>query len=146
MEQRLSVITVACTDVSAIKTFYEDTLGWTAVAGNRDLVFFKLNGFLISFCDRKLLTEFIGVGDGTSSFRGITFGYNVGSEEEVIRLFNTLRERNVDIIKAPTRPPFGGLFFYFRDIEGNIIEVACNDFVILDAEGNAVGHKNIDHL
>jgi hypothetical protein len=52
----------------------------------------------------------------------------------------------VNILKEPTEPPFGGLFFYFTDIEGNIIEVAYNPYVILDDDMNAIAHKPIDGL
>lgn len=37
-----------------------------------------------------------------------------------------------------------GLFFYFTDIEENILEVACNSFITLDQKNNAVDHKPID--
>jgi predicted enzyme related to lactoylglutathione lyase len=145
MEQRISVLTIGVDDLGAMKTFYGKVLGWTTVAENKDIAFFKLNGFLLSLCNRKMLADFIGVEHRGQGFRSLTIGYNVGSKEEVLELYDQLKDK-VKILKEPTEPPFGGLFFYFTDIEGNIIEVAQNSFVTLDKDKNAIDHKPIDHL
>lgn len=92
-----------------------------------------------------MLADFIGVSPKGVGFRSTTIGYNVSSREEVLLLFERLRDK-VTILKEPTEPPFGGLFFYFTDVEGNILEVAFNPFVILDKENNAVGHQPIDDM
>ena len=145
MEQRISVLTIGADDVMKMKSFYSRTLGWIPVAENDDIVFYNLNGFLLSICDRKMLADFIGVSPMGSGFRSTTIGYNVSSQEDVLRLFEELKEK-VKILKPPTEPPFGGLFFYFEDIEGNILEVAYNPYVILNKDNHAVGHKAIDNL
>jgi uncharacterized protein len=145
MEPRISVLTISAENLEAMKTFYGQVLGWKTVAENKDIVFYKLNGFLLSICERKMLADFIGIGADGSGFRSVTIGYNVPTEEEVLSLYNQLKDK-VQILKEPTTPPFGGLFFYFTDIEGNILEVACNSFITLDKENNAIDHKPIDHL
>lgn len=145
MEQRISVLTIAADDLTAMKNFYGQVLGWTTVAENKGIAFYKLNGFLLSLCDRKMLADFIGVDHNGQGFRSIIIGYNVDSKEEVLELYDQLKDK-VEILKEPTEPPFGGLFFYFTDIEGNIIEVAQNPFVMLDKDKNAIDHKSINHL
>lgn len=145
MEQRISVLTIGADDLDAMKIFYEQVVGWKAIAGNKDIAFYKLNGFLLSICNRKALADFIGVDHHGSGFRSITFGYNVETREEVLNLYNELKDK-VKILKAPAEPPFGGLFFYFADIEGNIIEIAQNPYITLDTFNNAIDHKAIDNL
>lgn len=145
MEQRISVLTIGADDLNAMKNFYGQVLGWKTVAENKDIAFYKLNGFLLSICDRKTLADFIGVDHKGQGFRPVTIGYNVESKEEVLKLYDQLKD-NVKILKEPTEPPFGGLFFYFEDVEGNILEVAQNSFVKLDNNKNAIDHKPIDHL
>lgn len=144
--QRLSILTIAADNLGAMKTFYEDKLGWKPVAENKDIIFYKMNGFLLSIGKRKELAEFIGIPASGDGFRAITFGYNVASEEDVLVIYGRLKSKGVKILKEPTVPPFGGLFFYFEDVEGNILEVACNRYVLLDEVLNAVGHKNISEL
>ncbi|MCC6683695.1 MAG: VOC family protein [Bacteroidia bacterium] len=145
MEQRISVLTIGADDLNAMKNFYEQVLGWMPVAGNKDIVFYKLNSFLLCICNRKALADFIGVDHHGAGFRPVTIGYNVESKEEVLKLYDQLRHK-VKILKEPTEPPFGGLFFYFADVEGNILEIAQNPFVTLDKNNNATDHKPINHL
>lgn len=145
MEQRVSVLTIGAEDLKAMKIFYEQVLGWTPVTGNKDIVFYKLNGFLLSICDKKILADFIGIDHQGEGFRSVTIGYNVESKEEVLKFYDQLKHK-VKILKVPTEPPFGGLFFYFSDIEGNIIEIAHNSFVTLDKEKNAIDHQPIENL
>lgn len=145
MEQRISVLTIGAADLKAMKRFYGEVLGWPTVAENKDIAFYKLNGFLLSICDRKTLADFIGVDHKGQGFRPVTIGYNVNSKEEVLEPYDQLKGK-VKILKEPTEPPFGGLFFYFADVEGNILEIAQNPFVTLDNNNNATDHQPIDHL
>lgn len=71
--------------------------------------------------------------------------YNVRTEQEVRDMYATLKSKGVKMLKEPTLLPIG-LFFYFEDVEGNIIEVAHNSYIPLDEDFNAVDHKPIDHL
>lgn len=146
MEQRLSVITIGANDLTVMRKFYEENLGWKPVAENKDIVFYKMNGFLFSIGKRKELAGFIGISPEGSGFRSVTFGYNVSTENEVRMLYTRLKNKGVKMLNEPTAPPFGGLFFYFEDIEGNILEIAYNTFIPLDKGNNAVGHQPIDHL
>lgn len=146
MEQRISVLTIGANDLTAMRNFYEEKLEWTPVAGNKDIVFYKMNGFLFSIGKRKKLADFIGINPEGSGFRAVTFGYNVPTEEEVRELYDQLKSKGVKVLNEPAEPPFGGLFFYFEDIEGNIIEIACNAFIPLDENNNAIDHKSINQL
>lgn len=146
MENRISVLTIGANNLPAMRDFYEKIVGWQPVAANKDIVFYKMNGFLFSIGKRKELADFIGIKPEGSGFRAVTFGYNVATNDEVNALFRQLNDKGVKILKAPTVPSFGGLFFYFEDIEGNIVEIATNPFIPLDEKNNAIDHKPIDHL
>ena len=113
---------------------------------NKDIVFYKMNGWLFSIGKRSDLATYIGISPEGSGFRSVTFGYNVFTENEVKEIYNSLKRKEVELLTEPTMPPFGGLFFYFADIEGNIIEVAYNTFIPLDKENNAIDHRPIDDL
>ncbi|MCD0490601.1 VOC family protein [Pedobacter sp. MC2016-14] len=144
MQQRITVLTIGANDLAAMQAFYQDILGWKPVAKNADIVFYQMNGFLLSIAKKERLSEFLGVKLGE---RGpITIGHNVATEQEVTALYEEFIAKGVTILKEPTTPPFGGLFFYFQDVEGNVLEVACNSFVLLDDVKNVVGHKSINDL
>src|SRR4051794_5200819 len=129
MKQRISLLTIAADDLPAMKGFYNEIFEWKPVAENNDIVFYKLNGFLFRITKRRELADFIGINPHGNVFRSITIAYNVGSEQEVWDLFKQLKHKGVKILKEPTVPAFGGLFFYLEDIENNIWEIAYNSFI-----------------
>jgi catechol 2,3-dioxygenase-like lactoylglutathione lyase family enzyme len=144
MEQRLTVLTIGARNLPLMKDFYEQKLGWKPTAENKDIIFYQMNGFLFSIAEKGNLATFLGT--ALSEHPSFTFGYNVKTEQEVKDIYKDLVNKDVEIIKGLTVPPFGGLFFYFKDVEGNIIEVACNSYISLDENDNATGHKSIKHL
>jgi uncharacterized protein len=146
MEQRLSVITIAADDLQAMRKFYEENLGWKPVAVNKDIVFYKLNGFLFSIAKRNDIGSIIGINPQGNGFRSVTFGYNVKTENEVRAIYNEFKKKGIQLLTEPTAPPFGGLFFYFEDVEGNTLEVAYNSYIPMDEDSNVIDHKSIDHL
>lgn len=146
MEQRISVLTIGANDLDAMRKFYEETLGWKPIAKNKDIVFYKMNGFLFSIGKRADLAKVIGVSPEGNGFRSVTIGYNVNSEQEVRDWYAKLKSKGVKILQEPVAPPFGGLFFYFQDVEENILEIAYNSYIPMDEHNNAIDHKSIDHL
>ena len=146
MEQRLSIITLGAVDLQAMKNFYIDKFGWTPVAENTDIVFFKLNGLLFGLYGRKELAEFSGTTPEGTGFRCFTLAYMVDSKQKVETLYQQLKDKGVKIVKEPTVPPIGGCYFMFQDIEGNIWEIAYNLFIPLDEKGNVITHTSIDNL
>lgn len=146
MEHRISVLTIATKDFSAMKKFYEQTFDWEPLVGNDGIVFYKLNGFLLSLCDKETLSDFVNIDRNGKTGRTMTIGYNVDSADEVKKLYTKLKEKRVNIIKEPSELPFGGLFFYFTDIEQNIWEISYNPYIKFDKENNIIGHEPIDDL
>ncbi len=68
MEQRLSVITIGADDLSAMNAFYTNVLGWKPEAENKEIVFFKMNGFMFSLFGRKQLAKNLGISYEASGF------------------------------------------------------------------------------
>jgi catechol 2,3-dioxygenase-like lactoylglutathione lyase family enzyme len=85
MEQRMSVISLGVADLPAMRQLYTHTLGWQPVAANGDIVFFKLNGLLLSLCCGTQLASFASLPapGGQSGFRGFTLAHNVSPDEQV---------------------------------------------------------------
>ncbi|MDJ1503030.1 VOC family protein [Xanthocytophaga agilis] len=146
MQQRVSVLTIGVDNLSAIRAFYREKIGWQPIAENKDILFIQMNGFLLGFTQRKPLADFIGISSEGTGFRSFTIGYNVDTKEEVTEWYHKLKKQGITILKEPEEASFGGHFFYFSDIEGNILEIAYNPYIELDNVGNVLGHASIDHL
>ncbi|MCF6406397.1 VOC family protein [Chitinophaga filiformis] len=146
MEQRLSILTIGVKDLSAVRTFYEQKFGWTPEAVNKDIVFYKINGSLISFFPAKALAEDAKVPYTEGSSGHYALGYIVNNEKEVDELFAQLESKGVTIVKRPVKTFFGAYSGYVQDVEGNLWDIGTNPLIPLDAQNNVVAHKDIRHL
>ena len=146
MDQRISIITIGADNLAAMKQFYTEKFGWKIEAQAKDIVFFKLNGLLLGLYGRTDLAIFAGKSPEGNGFRPYTLAYMVNSKDEVENLYNQFTRQEIEIIKKPQTPSFGGYYFLACDIEGNVWEIAWNPFITLDEKGNVHSHKNIDNL
>ncbi|TGN13199.1 VOC family protein [Leptospira ilyithenensis] len=146
LKERISIITIGVKNLQNIRNFYEEKFGWIPVAANKDIIFFRLNGLLLSFYPSKDLASGAGKENNSSDFKHFTLAYNVDSKEEVDVLYNHLKKAEVSITKSPEETFFGAYIFYFEDIESNLWEIAYNPMIELDPSGNVVSHQDILHL
>ena len=146
MEQRLSILTLGVDDLAAMRDFYVEKFGWTPVTENKDIVFFKLNGVLLSFFEKEALAQDARVEPVAVGSKPFSLAHNVETEEEVDELFALLASKGVEIVKRPEKTFFGAYGGYVADVEGNLWDIACNPYVELDERGDVVTHKDIEHL
>lgn len=137
MDQRLTFITLGVRDLAASKVFYATAFDWKPEPDTGgDVVFFKLNGMVLSLFPAEELAKDAGIPFGESGFRPFSLAHNVRSEAEVDMLVSLLRSRAVRIIKEPQKVFWGGYSAYIADPDGNLWEIAYNPFMPLDSSGN----------
>lgn len=130
MEQRITFITLGVTDLKVSTSFYEENFGWKRSAmSSENIIFFDLNGIHLSLYNREALAEDATVDQAGSGFKGFTLAHNVGSEKEVDKLIEDLRNKAVKIIKEPQKVFWGGYSSYVSDPDGNLWEIAFNPFL-----------------
>jgi len=140
MEQRLTFITLGAKDTSALKQFYIEKFGWTAIKTG-GIIFFKMNGFILALYPADELANDAGVMLDGTGFKKFTLAINYRSEKEVDEVFKMLKSRNVRIVKAPQKASWGGYSGYAADPENNLWEIAYNPFLELDSNGNVAAHQ-----
>lgn len=147
MDQRLSIFTLGVNDLVVMRNFYVDKFGWTPVAENKNIVFFKLNGALLGFFEKRDLAQDAQVEEpATVGSKSFSLAHIVETEEEVDELFASLESKGVEIVKRPEKTSFGAYGGYVTDAEGNLWDIACNPYIQLDERGNVVTHMEIKHL
>ena len=137
MEQRLTFITLGVNDLDISKKFYTEIFGWKPEDNSGDdVVFFKLNGIMLSLFPRKELAKDATVPSEGNGFRSFSLAHNLRSEQEVDALFVELTSKGVAILKQPQKVFWGGYSGYVADPDGNLWEIAYNPFLPLDNNGN----------
>ena len=126
IEQRLSILTLGVDDLAAMRDFYVEKFGWTPVAENKDIVFFKLNGTLLSFFEKEDLARDAQVEPVAVGSKQFSLAHNVRTEEEVDELFALLESRGVEIVKRLEKTFFGAYGGYAADVEGNLWGTSSN--------------------
>ena len=138
MEQRLTIIGLGVEDLNTSSDFYENIFGWKKTkSSNENIVFFQLNGILLSLYPREKLAEDATVSAIGSGFKSFTLAFNTRTKEEVDERIKTLKAKGVKIVKEPEEVFWGGYSSYIADPDGNLWEIAFNPFLPLDENGNA---------
>ncbi|SHI93711.1 VOC family protein [Algibacter luteus] len=139
MEQRLTIIGLGVKNLKVSSEFYEEKFGWKKTeSSNESIVFFQLNGMLLSLYPIDKLAEDAGVSSEGEGFKAFSLAYNTRTKEEVDTLIETLEARGVKIVKQPEEVFWGGYSSYIADPDENLWEIAFNPYLKLDEKGNVV--------
>jgi catechol 2,3-dioxygenase-like lactoylglutathione lyase family enzyme len=137
MEPRITLVTLGVSNLKTSREFYQKVFGWTPLAMSDDnVVFFQLNGILLSLFPDHALAEDAGVKAEGSGFKKFSLAHNVRSEKEVDELITELESKGVTIVKRPQKVFWGGYSSYISDPDGNLWEIAFNPFMELDEKGS----------
>lgn len=137
MEQRLTIITLGVSDLNVVSRFYKEKFGWKKMtSSNEHIVFFQLNGMLLSLYPKGKLAEDATVSTEGIGFKGFSLAYNTRSKREVDDLIASLEAKDVKIVKRPETVSWGGYSSYISDPDGNLWEIAFNPYLPLDEKGN----------
>lgn len=132
MEQRITFITIGVKDLDHMRDWYKSIFGWTTMKDEDGIVFFKMNGFILSLFPEDELMEDIGISGHGQGFKRFTLAINMNSEAEVNILFDELKKKNVEIVRSPEKVFWGGYRGYIADPENNYWEIAYNPFLNAD--------------
>lgn len=130
MEPRITILTLGVRDLKKSRQFYEECFGWKCADHSTDkIVFFDLNGILLSLYAIEALAEDAGVDPGGSGFKKFTIAHNLRSEKEVDDCISRLESKGVTIVKRPQKVFWGGYSSYISDPDGNLWEIAFNPYM-----------------
>lgn len=136
MQQRLSLLTLATTDLPKARAFYK-ALGWQEHASsNADVAFFQLNGFVFGIWSREKLAEDAGLSNTAPGFGGFALAHNVESQEVVDATLKEAEAAGATIRKWGEETFWGGYSGYFTDLDGHPWEIAWNPGWTLHADGS----------
>jgi uncharacterized protein len=130
MKPKLSLVTLGVSDLDRSRRFYE-ALGWEPQDWTPEskVVFFELNGVMLSLFGRDDLAEDVGVeATRSTGFSSITLAHNEPSIDDVDRAFNEFISAGATAVKIPQATAWGGYSGYVADPDGHLWEVAFNPF------------------
>ncbi|MEO9325040.1 VOC family protein [Nocardioides sp. C4-1] len=128
MDQRISFVTLAVTDLEASRRFYLDGLGWTEdlyVEG--DVCMIQVGERLVfSLWQREHFEAEVGVVAAGPGVAPLTLAHNVATPAEVDAVLALARRAGAETVGEPQEREWGGYTGYFADPDGFRWEVATN--------------------
>ncbi len=128
MDQRISFITLAVTDLAATRRFYRDGLGWTPeldVPG--EVLMFRAGPQLVlSLWEHSHFEDEVGKTMTGPGVVPLTIAHNVSSVEAVDEVLDLAQKAGASVIQAGEHRDWGGYSGYFGDPDGYRWEIAFN--------------------
>jgi predicted lactoylglutathione lyase len=126
MDQRISLVTLAVSDLDATRRFYLEGLGWQAFMDVPDDVLMIQVGehLLLSLWVESHFEAEVGAirrGKGVAPF---TIAHNLTSDAEVDAVLETARAAGADPVQPAVKREWGGYSGYFGDPDGYRWEIA----------------------
>lgn len=128
MDQRISFITLAVTDLAATHHFYVDGLGWTPeVYVPGEVLMIKAGEHLmLSLWAEPGFEAEVGPIRRGEGLAPVTIAHNVRTEGEVDEILALARSIGADPVEPGERRDWGGYTGYFADPDGFRWEIAVN--------------------
>jgi uncharacterized protein len=126
MKPHISVITLGVRDLARATQFYNEGLGWPILQEQDDWVCFSLgNGSsALALYPWDAFADDAGVAADGNGFRGVSFAYNVRSEDRVDSVLAEAERAGAAIVQPVRRTEWGGYSGYFADPDGHLWEIA----------------------
>ena len=134
MLKSLSLITLGVSDLARSRAFYTGGFGWSPVWENDGIVFYQMNGFLLSTFLTEALEADMG-GRRLAPQGAFSLAHNVLTRDAVDAVMETLLAHGATLIRQPDEPPHGGYRGYLADPDGHAWEIAWMPGIMPDAEG-----------
>ena len=131
----ITCTTLGVRDLKRSTRFYQ-ALGFKLGHAMDEVVFFQLNGCILSLFGRDALAKDAGLPKGKAKPGGITLAVNLASKKAVDAFMAKATKAGAKVLQAPHDAFWGGYSAYFADPDGHPWELAWNPFWKLDKKGN----------
>jgi catechol-2,3-dioxygenase len=114
----LAYVILLCEDLERMKAFYHETLGFPIERDWKDWIEMRAGAVLLTLRRRGRAYD----GPGALRSAGVQLAFRV-VPAEVDACIEELRKMKVAVLEAPRDQEYGHRTLFFRDPEGNILEV-----------------------
>jgi len=119
--RNVDYVILPCDDVAVARAFYRDVMGFPLEEDEPHWVRFRVGATFLTLRPRG---PWRGWDDGAlpSGVAAVQLAFRV-SPDEVLTCHQELLDKGVEIIEPPKDQAFGHRTLFFRDPEGNVLEI-----------------------
>ncbi len=128
MKPRIDLITIWTADITAMRAFYADVLGFPVITNQGSYIEFASEGVRFAICDRAVMRGMLGEGDFSTVPSGqiVELAFACDSPARVDDSYVDLIARGAAPVQPPANMPWGQRTAFFADPDGNIHEIFAN--------------------
>ena len=116
--RNLDYVVLLCNDMARMKAFYHGTLGFPIHRDWEDWIELRVGAILLTLRRRGRPYD----GEKYPNSAGVQLAFRV-APSEVDGCYAELLDKQVEIIEAPRDQDYGHRTLFFKDPEGNILEI-----------------------
>lgn len=135
MQQQVAVITLGIADLSRSRRFYTGGFGWKPVFENDEVIFYQMNGFVLSTWQAAALERDM-MRSGWSRPGAFALSHNVRARDDVLPTIERLAANGGHILRPADEPAHGGFRGYVADPDAHAWEIAWNPAWPIDENGH----------
>ena len=119
--RKIDYVILLCEDIGASRTFYRDVMRFPIEEDQKDWVKFRVGS---SFLTLRPRGQWLCWHDGAavSGAAAVQLAFRV-APQQVHECHAELVEKGVDVLDPPQDQDFGHRTLFFRDPEGNVVEI-----------------------
>lgn len=123
MKPVINLITIWTDDISKMKTFYNEVLGFKIKNDLGNYVEFENNGVRFAICLRNVMYDYSSEYTKKTVGQGFELAFPCESPDDVDKTFNRLIDMGATPIHEPQNMPWDQRTALFADHDGNIHEI-----------------------
>jgi len=135
MQQQVAVVTLGIADLGRSRRFYTDGFGWKPVFENDEVIFYQMNGFVLSTWQAAALERDM-MRSGWSRPGAFALAHNVSARDDVLPTMERLVANGGHILRPADEPAHGGFRGYVADPDAHAWEIAWNPAWPIDRNGH----------
>jgi lactoylglutathione lyase len=116
--RNLDYVILLCEEIQRMQAFYHDVLGFKIYRGNEDWMEMNVGATLLTLRKRGRSYDGLKIPDSA----GIQLAFRV-TPAEVDECHQALLQKRVEILDPPRDTDYGHRTLFFKDPEGNILEI-----------------------
>jgi uncharacterized protein len=134
MQQQISLITLATSDLARSRRFYVDGFGWTPVFENDEIIFYQMNGLMLGTWGKSALEKDMNRGELMTP-GAFALAHNVATQDQVEPVMRALVSAGGQLLRKADAPAHGGYRGYVADPDDHGWKIAWNPGWTIDENG-----------
>lgn len=125
MKSMISLVTIWTNQIEAMKSFYNEVLGFPIINDLGEYVEFKNDGVRFAICEMQVMYDYSEAFKKKSDGQAFELAFPCRDQKDLDYSFSQIIEKGATVVHPPENMPWNQRTALFADPDGNIHELFC---------------------